>query len=121
VGLRDWLQRLMPRGQLWGLYWDDTGRPWALRVDMDYAADPSRGWTIAEAGTFPLPRAWKPRRVVGWDDSGRIRSTVVARTDAPLWLGEVTEFLIEGSDQLDHIVHVTGRMEERRVDVVATA
>lgn len=105
----------MPRGRVWGLYLDDNGNPWALQVDADGFADPSRGWFDATGiSWFPLPRAWLPRRVVGWDVTGRIQSCVVATVGADLWTGAVNEFFIEGSDGVLYQVNVTQRLEERR-------
>lgn len=105
----------MPRGFVWGVYLDDLGVAWRLRVDADYATHAERGWVEANPEAVdPLPRQWVPRRVVGVDDEGRRRAAVVATTSAELWTGAVSTFEIEGSDQLPHAVVVTELNGERR-------
>lgn len=106
----------MPRGFEWGIYIDDFGRVWRLRVDSDYVLQDERGWVPANPEeTFPLPRQWKPRVAVGVDQDGRRRKAVVATTVADLWTGVVRTFEIEGNDGVNYPVAVTQLFEERRV------
>ena len=103
----------MARGFVWAEYLTDDGVTYALRVDADEAADPIRGWTVVQdVATVPLPRGWLPRVVIGTDENGHPRSTRVSSVDAPLWVGDVTSFVIEGSDQLSHECQVIGRKQE---------
>ena len=103
----------MLRGFVWAIYVDDLGRPWLLRVDADYASDPARGWVATEdPDLVPLPRQWRPRRVVGVDDVGFARTAIVARTDAPLWTGEAQTFTFERTDFQEGIASVIRRVGE---------
>lgn len=105
----------MARGFLVSEYLDDSGTPWRLLVDADYATDPTRGWVSgATPGLPPLPRLWTPRRVAGLDTTGRWCSTRVASLDAPLWTGAATQFSMFGNDGAVYVVTVTRRISERR-------
>ncbi len=83
----------MPRGFEICQYIDDSGTPWRLQVDSDYAHDSDRGWAIASSpGLYLLPRSWAPRAVVGMDDTGRLFWAKVGRLDARLWTGAAISF-----------------------------
>jgi len=103
----------MTRGFVWGVYIDDSGQPWAKRVDADQVDDPDRGWTLAPGGMFPFPREWLARRVQGIDDTGRTQVVVVATLDAPLWTGAATAFTVEANDGTLVVAQVIGRLGER--------
>jgi hypothetical protein len=104
----------MPRGFVWGLYIDDRDVSWALRVDADHALSPQRGWLDGDAsGLPPLPRGWLPRAVVGIEPDGALHQAVVARRDADLWTGVVTEFDIERSDSGIETCQVIRQLAER--------
>lgn len=95
----------MPRGFEWAIYVGDDGNIYTLRVDADYLLEAARGWsTLGTAGVPPLPRGWRPREVVGIEPSGRLHRARVARLDADLWTGAVTDFISEttstGSEDL---------------------
>lgn len=108
----------MPRGFVWGAYFDDDGTAWLVRVDADYALEASRGWgVIVPATTSQLPRGWTPRRVWGTDPSGNKRFAVVSRVDADLWTGAVGSFVIEANDNTLVEVEVLGRLREHRLPV----
>lgn len=101
------------RGYVWAYYHSDNGSTFALKVDADYAAMASRGWAFpAVAGTPPYPRAWIPRRVVGVDSLGQLRSAIVAVTSADLWTGAASTFQIYGTDEALHTVTVTKLLRE---------
>ena len=90
----------MARGFVWGVYVDDAGDSWALRVDADAAAEVGRGWAApAPPGTLLWPKYWRPRRVVGLDPTGRSQSAIVATTTADLWTNGVSSFVVETTDQ----------------------
>jgi hypothetical protein len=101
------------RGFGWGRYVDDVGRNWALKVDADYLGDPDRGWTAATPSEAPFPRGWLPRQVVGLDEFGFLQRTRVPSTTSPLWTGAVSTFRFNATDQLEHLVQVTGFQSER--------
>jgi len=104
------------RGFVWAIYVDDGGRSWTKRVDADQVEDPGRGWSQdAVADWPPLPRGWLPRKVRGLDEEGREGFAVVARLDAPLWVGTQASFTVEGSDQLPHEAVVIERFAEKQV------
>ena len=89
----------MPRGFTWCAYHDDNGGVWGVQVDSDYVDHPERGWTRAADNEFyPLPRAWRTRRVLGLDGSGSTQSAVVGTLDADLWTGATTVFTIRDSE-----------------------
>ena len=108
----------MARGFSWGLYVDNDGNGWAVKVDSDYLLDPDRGWVeVLDASTPQLPRGWKPRKVIGFDDQGNRRTAIAATTDAPIWALSVGTFTIEASDQTSQLVTITGRLEERQLHI----
>jgi hypothetical protein len=89
----------MPRGFIWGLYIDDKGVGWKLRVDADLALQLQRGWVEVEPGElYPFPRQWIPRAVMGLGTNGQVQFAIVARVDADLWTGARQDFDIERSD-----------------------
>lgn len=103
------------RGFRWARYVDDTGAPWALRVDRQYFEMPERGWTDTDVDQLvPFPRGWLTRKVRGVDVLGNIRLAVVASTSAPLWTGESTGFTIEADDGTLVALAVFGSLEEVR-------
>jgi hypothetical protein len=105
----------MPRGFIWGAYFDNQAVIWRLRVDADSAEQLERGWVPANPGeTAPFPRSWLPRKVAGVDDTGRLHTIVVASVLADLWTGAATHFTIEGSDGLPHQCAVIRLLGERR-------
>jgi hypothetical protein len=98
------------------VYLDDFDVPWALRVDAEYVSDPARGWSVDDlSGLPPLPRMWRPRAVVGVDESGRTQRAIVGHTAAPLWTGTETTFVVEATDGSTVPVEVTRREQERRI------
>jgi len=102
------------RGRTWCLYVSDEQVAYALEVDSDYALDPVRGWNTQNvAGRPPLPRAWKPRIVVGQDQDGNRVRARVGSTAAPLWTGDATTFLFEGNDLQTHTATVLSRLGEK--------
>jgi hypothetical protein len=108
----------MPRGFVWAVYRDDDGTPWAVQADRDYVAQASRGWSTDGVDLLPpLPRRWRPRRVVGFDDSGRTQVAIVASVEADLWTGTATTFDVEASDQSTVTATVLKSQGERRVPV----
>jgi len=110
----------MARGFTWGDYIADDGSEWALAVDSDYIAHLERGWTLAgDTGLVPLPRSWRPRRVVGLDSSGRTQSAVVASLTADLWTGAVTTFQIRDSEGRPQDCAVIKYLAEKRVRVTS--
>lgn len=105
----------MPRGFTVSEYVDDFGTPWRLLVDADYALQSDRGWvTGAVPGMPPLPRLWRPRYVVGIDETGRRCTAVVASLDAPLWTGGASTFFMNGNDGALYIASVIRRVGEKR-------
>lgn len=105
----------MPRGFRRSEYLDDTGVPWVLHVDADYAVDSDRGWVTGEVpGMPPLPRMWKPRYVVGIDETGRYCYARVASLTAPLWTGAAQTFFVHGNDGQLYIATVIRRVGEVR-------
>lgn len=103
----------MPRGFVWGTYFDDSGQTWGLRVDDDYFRQPERGWfTQATPGAIPFPRGWRPRRVQGMDPLGNIRTAVSPSTSSPIWTGGSPTFRIEANDQTIVQVVITHWLEE---------
>jgi hypothetical protein len=106
----------MPRGRIWGAYVDDDGNIWAVRVDADTADDQNRGWSQVIDPTVPqLARGWLPRKVFGYDSTGRRHEAIVATTDAALWTGAANAFFVETTDAQLVQVDVIGRLEERRL------
>jgi len=104
----------MPRGFVWAVYETDDGRLFGLRVDADLVAQGDRGWlTVGADLTNPLPRGWLPRRVRGIDTDGNIRYARAGRLDAPIWVGSVSTFLVQGSDGLPRAATIVGRQGER--------
>lgn len=100
---------------MWALYVDDLGRPFVLHVEADDVRDWRRGWVISDDITvLPLPRDWRPRRVVGIDRLGFARTAVVARRDAPLWTGQAESFVARNLDFQMNLVKVTRRLPETR-------
>lgn len=106
----------MPRGREYAVYATDAGTEFAVNEDSDYVAQLARGWTPMPSGASRdlLPRGFKPRRVYGIDAEGYRGSAVVASNAAPLWIGTVNTFDIEGSDGATHTMVVTGRVGEKR-------
>lgn len=105
----------MTRGFTWAYYESDDGHTYAWHLDEDYAAMPERGWiSPAAPGTPVYPRGWTPRRVVGVDDSGFMRTAIVATTTAPLWTGAATTFTFNGTDELAHTATVVKLKAERK-------
>jgi hypothetical protein len=103
----------MARGFVWAVYQSDDGNSYAKRVDADYAAQPSRGWTYpAPVGTPVYPRGWRARRVVGLDPNGYPRQALVGSTAAGLWTGATPTFSIEGSDGVAYSCVVVRMMAE---------
>lgn len=91
----------MARGFTWCQYTDDDGGAWAVAVDSDYVSHEGRGWTPIETNAlYPLPRTWRPRSVVGLDQSGRRQRAVVSATSSNLWTGLETTFTIRDSEGL---------------------
>lgn len=102
------------RGFTWAGYVDDDGQLWALQVDRDSVADPSRGWLdLTAAPIAPLPRTWVPRYVVGLDDTGRTQRTRIGNVAAPLWTGEALAWEVEASDGTRVLATVIARVAER--------
>src|SRR5262245_36137944 len=105
----------MARGYVMCGYMDDTGAVWKLPVNGDYALDSARGWVgPAPLGTPPVPRLWRPRYVVGIDDTGRRVQTRVATTSSPLWTGAATVFYMISNDGVAHTANVIRYVGERR-------
>lgn len=103
------------RGYAVASYVDDDGFIWRLHVRPDYAADTARGWaTGLEAGLKPFPREWKPRIVVGIDDTGRVCQTRVGDLGAPLWTGVAPTFWIRGTDGVPVYATVIEKRGEKR-------
>jgi hypothetical protein len=109
------------RGFEWAVYVDDGENAWALRVDRTAVTDPGRGWTVEGVeGLVPLPRLWKPRRVVGIDESGREQLAIVSDVAADLWTGAAITFEVEATDGTVAIATVIRREQEiRRFPVAA--
>lgn len=106
----------MPRGFVSAIYVDDSGGTWRLRVDADEAQELSRGWETDGAELLaPMPRGWLPRRVVGVDSSGHAQAARVARTDADLWTGVATTFVLMLSDGTTDTATVVARQAEMRL------
>lgn len=103
------------RGRVWATYVDDAGSLWAVQVDADSAADAARDWDVTAAAELePLPRGWRPRRVIGVDAEGFEHSCRVGTVFADLWTGVATTFDVEGSDGLIHTCTRLGTRQERR-------
>lgn len=103
----------MARGFAWAYYHSDDGNVYAVKVEADYAAMAERGWEYpASAGTFVYPRGWSERKVVGPDETGRVRKAIVASTTADLWTGVASTFAIIGNDGLTHTCTVLRRYNE---------
>jgi hypothetical protein len=112
----------MARGRSWNLYVDDLGALWAVLVDVDYAADPDRGWTAVDPTVVAqLPRGWLPRKVVGLDSLGNQILAIAATTAAPIWSGAVATFSFFATDQLAHDATIIGRRSERRLPRTSSA
>lgn len=108
----------MARGFTWADYIDDDGNEWALAVDSDYVSHPERGWTLAgDTGLVPLPRSWRPRRVIGLDSLGSQQSALVASLGAALWTGEAQSFTIRDSEGQPQVCQVVEYRGEKRVSV----
>lgn len=108
----------MGRGYTWGDYRDDDGNEWALAVDSDYITDPDRGWTLAgDTGLVPLPRQWRPRRVIGIDSRGGKQQAVVGSVEASLWTGAVTTFTFKPNSGETETATVVEYRGEKRVPV----
>lgn len=108
----------MPRGFVWGIYVDDLGGSWAMRVDADYAADADRGWiTDGVSGLPPFPRMWSPRRVIGIDETGREQQAIAATLAAAIWTGLVPTFVFTANDGFLRVADITGKRAERRVRI----
>ena len=108
----------MPRGMVYGLYTRDDGvTDYAKLVDADQFTDTNRGWRVVGSTVVPLfPILAHPRIVRGTSPfTGRRGSTVVARTDAPLWTGAASSFQIETNDPTtpNDTIEVTFRKGER--------
>lgn len=87
---------------VWTVYYTDDGTgAYALQVDADYAADPTRGWNSAGVeGAQLFPRRAEPRRVFGVSPTtGRRGSTIVGTTAAPLWTGGSLTFFVFTKDE----------------------
>lgn len=107
----------MARGFQWGIYVDDLGGQWRLRVDRDYLADADRGWIPADDLSLPpLPRMWRPRFVIGIDESGRQQRATAASLAAAVWIGLVPVFTFEttGQEQTLAVADIIGRFAEVR-------
>ena len=105
----------MTRGFVWGRYVSDDGFTYALQVDADYHAQTDRGWTTPATAGMPIyPRRWIPRKIVGLDEEGHPHKAVAATPNCPLWVGQVTTFIFNASDQLPHTAHVVATLTERR-------
>lgn len=105
----------MPRGFVVCQYVDDSGTPWRLQVDADYANMSDRGWVIADTpGLYPLPRGWVPRAVMGMDETGRLMWARVGRLDAALWTGATRQFLAYDSNRDLQICQVVQYLDEVR-------
>jgi hypothetical protein len=103
----------MPRGRAWGVYVSDSGAEYSVHLDADYYADPDRWWAAVPDPPPPrLPKLFKPRRVLGVDDEGRIGRAIIPRVDSPLWTGEVTSFTFYASDQVPHSARIINRNSE---------
>lgn len=91
----------MPRGFVYALYTrDDRVTQYAKQVDREAAADPLRGWALADPTGYPTwPLRAMPRRVYGVSPTtGRRNHTIVASVDADLWTGAASAFTSETSD-----------------------
>ena len=89
----------MPRGYVWCAYVADSGDVFALRVDADYQLQEQRGMVpVEDPAPSPLPRGWRPRRVLGLEPSGRRHTAVVGRLDADLWSGARGDFDVVDSN-----------------------
>lgn len=103
------------RGFEWGIYIDDDGTRWLMKVDADYFADPDRGWSSRTSDdTLYWPQGWLPRRVEGLESSGTTQFTRVASLAAALWTGEATSFIVNASDSAPVAVAVFRYWGERR-------
>jgi len=98
---------------VWGEYIDDDGGIWAIKVNATYFDAIERGW-FADDGTGhpPLPRQWKPRRVVGVDEFGHGQTAVSPRTDTLIWTGASSSFAVLGNDGSTIVCTVVGRLAE---------
>jgi len=88
----------MARGLVYAIYTlDDRVSQYAKLTDREQAADPARGWSLADPTGKPgWPIRAKPRMVYGVSPtSGRRNHTIVGHPDAPLWTGEVNQFECE--------------------------
>lgn len=104
----------MPRGFTWAVYEDDFGRLFALRVDADSVADPSRGWQVLGVEqTLPFPRGWQPRLVLGIDETGHNQRTRIGSLGAALWTGAASTWRVEASDGTIATATVVARVGER--------
>lgn len=107
------------RGKTWAGYFDDLGREWALQVDSDSVFDQARGFApVSSSSVPPLPRQWRPRRVMATDGTGRKYFARVGRLDAQLWTGGATQFNVETSDRGLLVVTVQSKQPETRVSTV---
>lgn len=110
----------MARGFVWAVYVDDTGNQWALRVDQDYAEDPDRGWFQDGVDQLaPLPRSYRPRYVVGIDESGRTQRAIAGNLSAAIWAGTVGLFVFRTTDGFEAAADIIGRRGEYRPRIVA--
>jgi len=106
----------MPSSFIWGEYFDDVGGIWLLRVNSTYFGHVERGW-LADDGTGhpPMPRQWKPRRVVGVDFLGHGQTAVSPTTSSLIWTGQSSTFSVLGNDGSTLLCTVVGRLEEERI------
>ena len=105
----------MARGFTWCIYVDDLGAQWALQVDSDYAADPDRGWFVMTTESLPpFPRGWRPRRVRGVDETGRIVHAVAGSLAAAIWSGLVSTFIFNANDGTPMVAAITDYIGEFR-------
>lgn len=103
------------RGFEWGIYIDDDGTRWLMKVDADYFADPDRGWSSRTIDdTLYWPQGWQPRKVEGLEAEGTTQFTRVGSLTAPLWTREVTTFLVNASDSAPVAAAVFRYWGERR-------
>lgn len=106
------------RGFEWAIYTDDDDNRWLMRVDADYYADADRGWSArTESDTLIWPQGWRPRMVVGIEDTGQLQEARVGHLSAPLWTRSVTSFVVNASDALPVSAAVIRYLGEKKSPV----
>lgn len=106
------------RGFEWAIYTDDDFNRWLMKVDADYYADADRGWSSRTSEDVLIwPQGWRPRMVVGVEDTGQLQEARVGHPEAPLWTRAVTSFVVHASAELPVSAAVIRYLSEKRAPV----